>query len=404
VCHGGTTSADLTHGEPLHQPQHNRPVFDRNASGASSFGLMENFASNGMGAMGSPNSGDGSGSSGAEHYEDGRSLFSHHPRSSMGMAGPGLAMPGPRRQNSDELGWGAGLSGSTLGDNGADTAGGGDGYTTARFGQATSLSSSSSSTGAGAGSHARGPIFSNIFLAHHLHNAPADVQDVLLQALRIKQISVDGLPVNLPAIHLCVATHSRTVVSPAAPGITPRLLDEFVMDIQADAGFFSSLSAFLLSPPLPAPTLAALVPIPWAAVRQLVNEDESSRGIFLSGKMGQYARDLSVALRSHGRVAMGPSPQGMAAMVHAAKCHAFFAGAGFVRPVDIDSVAESALCHRLLLRSGGVVSSSGGGGMGGGPVGGGVVLAAGGTGPSATTAQSRALIAHMINKVLLPPK
>jgi hypothetical protein len=197
------------------------------------------------------------------------------------------------------------------------------------------------------------------------------------------------------------------------------LLDEFVLDIQADANFFASISSFLCAPPLPPPTLQALVPLPWAAVRQLVNADESSRGIFLSDKMGQYARDIAIALRQHGRVALGPSPQAMAALIHAAKCHAFFGGATFVRPVDIDSVAEAALCHRLLLRGGGGggVSNAaaamggfgfGGGfgssGLGGGGGASGLVVAAGGTGPSATAAQSRVLINHLINKVMLPPK
>ena len=64
---------------------------------------------------------------------------------------------------------------------------------------------------------------------------------------------------------------------------------------------------------------SSLLPIPWESIRQLVNEDESSSGIFVAPQMAQYARDIAAALRQHGRVAFGPSPQAMQAFMHAAK-------------------------------------------------------------------------------------
>lgn len=239
------------------------------------------------------------------------------------------------------------------------------------------------------GSYARGPIFSNIFIAHHIHNASREVQDVLLQALKLKQMSVDGMPVNLPAIHLCIATHSSTVRHPNAR-LSTRLADEFVVDLHADANFFQTFERFIhesyspLSMYRPSPP-AAHLPIPWQSIRQVVNEDEISAGIHMSMQIGQYIRDIAIALRQHGRVAFGPSPQGVQAFIHAAKstqhiiithtshtrkyhsnsthlhftrlidrsnptrlfllsavplrCHAFFSGYSFVRPADVDGVA-----------------------------------------------------------------
>ena len=67
------------------------------------------------------------------------------------------------------------------------------------------------------------------------------------------------------------------------------------------------------------PSSPSLLPIPWESIRQLVNEDESSSGIFVAPQMAQYARDIAAALRQHGRVAFGPSPQAMQAFMHAAK-------------------------------------------------------------------------------------
>ena len=168
------------------------------------------------------------------------------------------------------------------------------------------------------GSQSRGPIFANIFIAHHLHNASKEVQDVLLQALKLKQISIDGLPINLPAIHLCIATHSQTVRHPRS-GLSHRLMDEFVMDIMADSVFFQAFERFLILAPQMPPSLAPHLPIPWQSIRQHVNEDESSAGIYMSPQMLQYVRDISTALRQHGRVAFGPTPQGVQTFIHAAK-------------------------------------------------------------------------------------
>jgi MoxR-like ATPase len=92
-----------------------------------------------------------------------------------------------------------------------------------------------------------------------------------------------------------------------------------VLDLLCDASFFHSLERFLTVAVAPSRSLATSLPIPWQRIRQLVNEDESSSGIFVSPQMGQYARDIASALRQHGRIAFGPSPQGMQAFMHAAK-------------------------------------------------------------------------------------
>ena len=100
-----------------------------------------------------------------------------------------------------------------------------------------------------------------------------------------------------------------------------------MLDILADGDFFHSLER-LMCAPLPSPSL---LPIPWESIRQLVNEDESSSGIYVSPQMAQYARDIAAALRQHGRVAFGPSPQAMQAFMHAAKSVAAAKRAGRAR-------------------------------------------------------------------------
>jgi len=109
--------------------------------------------------------------------------------------------------------------------------------------------------------------------------------------------------------------------------------------------------------------------------------------------MVQYLRDLIITLRQHCRVAFGPSPSTHHSLIVAACCAALFDGVGYVRPIDIDSIAENVLAHRITIRQ----YRGGGGGWTG-------------TANSTTTTityrpfTARLIVQHLITKVLVPPK
>lgn len=95
--------------------------------------------------------------------------------------------------------------------------------------------------------------------------------------------------------------------------------------------------------------------------------------------------------------------------------HAYFADINFVRPYDIDSVAENALCHRLMLRTPYSASAAAHGSVAGGAAGSGSQAGNGALGSSPYPLMNaaaiynapytaRTIIQHLIRKVLLPPK
>ncbi len=56
------------------------------------------------------------------------------------------------------------------------------------------------------------------------------------------------------------------------------------------------------------------------------------------------------ATRDSPSVALGVSPRGATALLHAAKAWAWLAGRDYVTPDEVKAVAKPALRHRILLR------------------------------------------------------
>jgi hypothetical protein len=240
VCHAQTTAAHFSLGAPSQKPlspvQLKRsvlPPFDRNPStsstllsGSPELGPTSDFmrqhppaagSQMGQNAMEAATSLSIDASSPMSIQVDSADGDWDDPRPNMNIPSPPpLAAPSmaPRRESYDRYGAGtyasmpSGPQTTTSGftplgydDDGQTWSNGSATGDYATDGDASAFPMSPSPDAGGVQPSSRGPIFSNIFIAHHLHNAPRDVQDVLLQALKLKQISVDGLPVNLPAVH-----------------------------------------------------------------------------------------------------------------------------------------------------------------------------------------------------------
>ena len=231
---------------------------------------------------------------------------------------------------------------------------------------ASALSSSSSAT------VYNGPLLAPVCVLHNLHLAPAAVQSVLVQAMRLKQVTVDGILVNLPRTHLVVATHHSG--SGASSPLPRQALEPFLYDVMADSGFHSLLRSFLFASSLP-----SFTPVDWQSLLP------SLLSVTCSHLIHQYILDLVVTLRQHARLALGPSPSTQHSLTCASAAAAMMGGVGYVRPVDVDSVAETVLAHRVVLRQ-----QAGAAGRGGGAAGGG--------------AAARAIVHHLITKAILPPK
>ena len=245
---------------------------------------------------------------------------------------------------------------------------------------------SSSSTSSPASPN--GPLFCPLVVLHNLHLAPHTLHSTLISAGRLGSVTIDGSVIRLPRLSLLVATHSQHLGGGlwcGGSGFSARqLLELFMYDVMAEATFPSQLRAYLAQqPPLP-PSLSSRAALDYGALLP------SLQAVTCSHLMRQYVHDLIATLRQHVRVAFGPSPATAHSLLCAASTHALLSGVGYVTPHDVDVVAAASLAHRITLRM------LGGGGVGRGTVGGGSGAGAAGG--------ARAIVQHLVTKVLVPPK
>ena len=261
-------------------------------------------------------------------------------------------------------------------------AGGGNGGRGSVLSIASIVSSSSTSSPASP----NGPLFCPLVVLHNLHLAPHWLHSTLISAGRLGSVTIEGSVVRLPRPSLLVATHSQHTGGGlwcGGGGFSARqLMELFMYDVMAESTFPSQLRAYLAQqPPMP-PILSSRTALDYGVLLP------SLQSVTCSQLIHQYVHDLIATLRQHVRVAFGPSPSTAHSLLCAASTHALFSGEGYVTPHDVDVVAAAVLAHRISLRM------TGGSGVGRGVVGGGVGVAG----------SARAIVQHLVTKVLVPPK
>ena len=66
---------------------------------------------------------------------------------------------------------------------------------------------------------------------------------------------------------------------------------------------------------------------------------------------GNYIIDIAEATRHHTQLELGISPRGSLALMDAARAYALLNGRDYVRPDDVQKLAEPVLLHRIQLKS-----------------------------------------------------
>ena len=255
-------------------------------------------------------------------------------------------------------------------------------------GSVLSIASLVSSSSTSSPASPAGPLFCPLVVLHNLHLAPHTVHSTLLSAGRLGSVTIEGSVVRLPRPSLLVATHSQHTGGGlwcGGSGFSARqLMELFMYDVMAEPTFASQLRAYLAQqqPALP-PQLLSRTALEYGLLLPPL------QSITCSPVIRQYVHDLIATLRQHVRVAFGPSPSAAHSLLCAASTHALFSGVGYVTPHDVDVVAAAVLAHRITLRVMG-----GGAGVGRGVVGGAV----------SSAGSARAIVQHLVTKVLVPPK
>ncbi|WOX06301.1 AAA family ATPase [Microbulbifer pacificus] len=188
-----------------------------------------------------------------------------------------------------------------------------------------------------------GPVFSQLLLADEINRSSPKTQSALLEAMEERQVSIDGETRPLPEPFFVIATQnplqqSGTFVLPESQ------LDRFLMRIslgyptrEAERALFQGID--------PRAQLAQLKPrINSEGLRKLqslVGQVKASESLL------DYLERLVQHSRHSPECAVGLSPRGALALLHAARAWALIHNRGHLLPEDLQAVLPAVAGHRL---------------------------------------------------------
>lgn len=192
-----------------------------------------------------------------------------------------------------------------------------------------------------------GPLVSQVVLADEINRATPRTQAALLEAMEEKQLTVEGVTVQLPRPFLVMATQNPVELEGTFP-LPEAQLDRFLVRLRLgypdEDGEDEILARFESSNPMD-----SLAPVVEAA--ELVRLSNALSTLHVDPAIRRYAVRLVRATRDEPAFELGASPRASLALFRAARASAAIAGRDFVLPDDVKTMAPHVLGHRLILSS-----------------------------------------------------
>jgi MoxR-like ATPase len=190
-----------------------------------------------------------------------------------------------------------------------------------------------------------GPVFTNVLLVDEINRASPKTQSALLEAMQENQVTIDGLTYRLELPFLVVATQNPIEYEGTYP-LPEAQLDRFTAMLALGYPPLAE-EARMLAEQTTDPPLDRLQPV--ATRRDVLSAIEAARGIYVEDSVGRYVVSLLRHTRGSTRLALGASPRAGIALLRVAKARAVAAGRDYVRPEDVQAVAEAVLSHRVIV-------------------------------------------------------
>ncbi len=204
-----------------------------------------------------------------------------------------------------------------------------------------------------------GPVFANIVIGDEINRASPKTQSALLECMEEGQVTVDGRTYVLASPFIVIATQNPIEMEGTYP-LPEAQRDRFMARISMGYPDASAELEMLRTRETSSP-LTALTPIVSGSdLRGMIG---TTRAVFVSPAVEQYAVSIAQATRVDRELRLGASPRATLQLVRAAKARAALDSREFVLPDDIDALAIPVLGHRLIAarRSGATGSVLSGG-------------------------------------------
>ncbi len=192
-----------------------------------------------------------------------------------------------------------------------------------------------------------GPIMAQVVLADEINRATPKTQSSLLECMEERQATIDGTTYPMPDPFLVIATqnpieYEGTFALPEAQ------LDRFFLRIRL--GYPQPLEEIVILDEQkrthPIDEVAEV-----CSVEELRALQEGVREVYVDPTVSDYIVRLVNGTRGHPDVYLGASPRGSIALYRAGQALAALLGRDYVIPDDIKALAETALAHRIIVKT-----------------------------------------------------
>ncbi len=191
----------------------------------------------------------------------------------------------------------------------------------------------------------KGPIFANIILADEINRASPRTQSAFLEAMQERQVTIEGVRMELPRPFIVIATMNPIELEGVYP-LPEAQVDRFLVKVNLDYPTreeeieILKRSDYIESWPVN-PVISR------EAVLEMIEE---ARKVKVSEPILNYIVDIIRATRRHPKLELGASPRAAISLMKAARSLALLDGRDYVTPDDVKLATPPVLRHRVKPR------------------------------------------------------
>ena len=197
----------------------------------------------------------------------------------------------------------------------------------------------------------KGPVFSNIVLIDEINRSPAKTQAALFEVMEERQITNSGTTYQMSFPFLVMATQNP-IEQEGTYRLPEAQLDRFLFKIVIKYPTFGEEIKILQGnhersigqTNNPVAMVQAVM-----SAEQLQSLRAKVRLVLVEEKILEYIAKITHETRNSKFLYLGASPRASVALLNASKALAAIRGRDFVTPEDVQELAKSVLCHRIIL-------------------------------------------------------
>ena len=194
----------------------------------------------------------------------------------------------------------------------------------------------------------KGPIFSNFILIDEINRSPAKTQAALFEVMEEWQVTMDGIPYEMEAPFMVVATqnpieHEGTYRLPEAQ------LDRFLFKIEVKYPTLNQEIEIISNQHKTKSNDKTQAVNKVISGEQLKKYQDIVKNIVVEPHLIEYIAKITIATRENQFLYLGASPRASLALLNASKAFAAIRGRDFVTPEDIKEASYAVLRHRIAV-------------------------------------------------------